>query len=468
MPRREDNVTPGILRSHRWGLTAVLLAIALLGSPVRVQPHEIPANVTVHAFVKPDGDVLRLLVRVPLNSMRDLDFPTRDPGYLNVSDAEPYLYEAARLWIVDFVRIYEDGALLRRAEIAGARVSLPSDRSFDSYETALTHVVDGPRLPETTELPWEQALLDVLIEYPIASADSRFAVDSELAHLGITTNTILRFQLPGSPERLFQFTGVPGVVELDPSWVQAALRFVQLGFFHILEGMDHLLFIFCLVIPFRKVFSLIAIITAFTVAHSITLGASALGYAPDALWFPSLIEALIALSIVYMAFENIVGGATLRRRWIMAFGFGLVHGFGFSFLLRESLQFAGSHLITSLLAFNLGVELGQIVVVLVVVPLLALLFRHVVRERMGVIILSALVAHTSWHWMAERWGELRQYPFEWPVMDAAFLASVMRGMMVVLLLIGVVWVMFEVFERIERWKGGGTAGSPAAPETREA
>src|SRR6516165_1023834 len=99
---------------------------------------------------------------------------------------------------------------------------------------------------------------------------------------------------------------------------------------------------------------------------------------------------------------------------MIAFAFGLVHGFGFSFALRETLQFAGSHLLTSLLSFNVGVELGQLLVLVAMIPALELLFRRVVAERMGTIILSALVAHTGWHWMLERWDRLRQYRFEWP------------------------------------------------------
>ena len=94
------------------------------------------------------------------------------------------------------------------------------------------------------------------------------------------------------------------------------------------------------------------IVTAFTVAHSITLIAAASGFVPDALWFSPLIETLIAVSILYMAFENIIGATNVQRRWALAFGFGLIHGFGFSFALRETLQFAGSHLLTSLLSFN--------------------------------------------------------------------------------------------------------------------
>ena len=126
---------------------------------------------------------------------------------------------------------------------------------------------------------------------------------------------MLRFLVPNGAERVFNYLGNPGVVELDPRWHQAALRFVTMGFEHILEGIDHLLFLFCLVIPLRSVKGLIPVVTSFTVAHSITLISASFGVAPNALWFPPLIETLIALSIVYMAFENIVG-AKLGHRWI--------------------------------------------------------------------------------------------------------------------------------------------------------
>ncbi len=176
--------------------------------------------------------------------------------------------------------------------------------------------------------------------------------------------------------------------------------------------------------------------TAFTVAHSITLIASAYNLAPDALWFPPLIETLIAASIVYMALENIVGTANVHRRWMIAFGFGLVHGFGFSFALRETLQFAGSHLLTSLLSFNIGVELGQLLVLVLLIPALELLFRYVVAERMGTIILSAMVAHTAWHWMIDRGDALRQFPFQWPELTVPVLLTGLRWLMAIVFLAG--------------------------------
>ena len=102
------------------------------------------------------------------------------------------------------------------------------------------------------------------------------------------------------------------------------------------------------------------------------------------------------------------------------------------------MQFAGSHLLASLVSFNIGVELGQLLVLLLAIPLLDALFRFVVAERMGTIIVSALVAHTSWHWMTERWERLRQYPFEWPEMSAASMATALRWTIVLLLLMAAI------------------------------
>ena len=181
---------------------------------------------------------------------------------------------------------------------------------------------------------------------------------------------------------------------------------------------------------------------------------------PDSLWFPPLIETLIAISIVYMALENIVGGASVKRRWLIAFGFGLVHGFGFSFALRQTLQFAGAHLLTSLLSFNVGVELGQLLVLVMLIPVLELLFRLVVAERMGTIILSALVAHTGWHWMTERADRLSRFPFHWPALTAAFLANALRWLMLSTILAGLTWLVRRVWRRRQAHCAEGKITAP--------
>jgi HupE / UreJ protein len=416
---------------------AAVLVLMFVWS-ARPAAHDIPVDVLVNMYVKPEGARLRVLIRVPLGAMRDMNLPLHGAGFLNLPAPDVPLREAAKLWLAQPLEIYEGDRRLPMPEVVGFRISLPSDKSFGTYDDALRHLSAAP-LPSDTELIWNQSLFDVLLETPIASDQAKFSIKPELARLGVRTVTVMHFLPPGGTERAFEYTGDPGLIRLDPRWYQAAGRFVVLGFEHILDGIDHLLFLFCLVIPFRKLRQLVWIVTSFTVAHSVTLIGSAFGMAPGGLWFPPLIEVLIAASILYMALENIVGVTDVRRRWMITFGFGLVHGFGFSFALRETLQFAGSHLLTSLFAFNVGIELGQLLVLIALIPALQFLFRRVVAERMGTIILSAIVAHTAWHWMTERWATLRQ--FSWPVLDAATLARGLRWLMAIVILGAGIWVM---------------------------
>lgn len=447
---------PGYGRPARRLWIAALLTAAFL-APYAAFAHDIPSDVTVQAFVKPAGQRLDLLLRVPLNAMRDTEFPERGPGYLDLDRVDASLREAATVWIANFVEIYEDEVRLQNPRIVDARVSLESDKSFLSYDAAIAHVT-GPRLTNSVQVYWNQVMLDVLFEYPIRSDQSRFSIRPGLARLGLHVITSLRFLPPNGALRAFEFVGDPGLVRLDPRWYQASLRFVELGFFHILDGTDHLLFLFCLVIPFRSLRKLVPVATSFTVAHSITLIASAYNLAPDFLWFPPLIETLIAMSIVYMALENIVGGVGVQRRWMITFGFGLVHGFGFSFALRQTLQFAGSHLLTSLLSFNIGVELGQLLVLVLLIPSLHAFFRYSVAERMGTIILSALVAHTGWHWTLDRGERLRQFRFVWPALTAAMLASILHWLMAILILAGLVWCVAKL---AKHWPLKFPLGQPA-------
>jgi len=421
----------------------ILMLFVLFTGAAPAVAHDVPNDVRVQMYFKPVGKTLQLLVRVPLTAMQEVDFPRRGPGYLDIARADDALATSAKLWVADSTEIHEGEKRLPYPRIVALRVSLPSDRSFANYATALAHFGD-PRLSDSLNLYWNQGLLDVQFEYPIDSDRSAFSIEPKYNRLGVQVVTALQFLPPQGASRAFEFHGNPGLVRLDPSWGYAAFRFVREGFLHILDGTDHLLFILCLVIPFRRFRTLALIVTAFTLAHSITLIASAFGFAPEGLWFPPLVETLIAASILCMALENIVGSSA-QRRWIIAFVFGLVHGFCFSFALRETLQFSGSHLVTSLLSFNVGVELGQLLVLAVLIPLLNGLFRFV-AERIGTIIISAFVAHTAWHWLGERWERLAKFP--WPEFDGAAVAAAMRWA-IVLLVVGffIGWINHKLEQR---------------------
>ena len=446
-------------------LAPALVALVLLIQAARPAAHDIPSSVVVQAFARPESTRLTMLLRVPLVSMRDFNFPAHpgllDGPMLDVAKVTPMLKTAAELWLVPAMPMLEEGAPLPPPEVIATRISLPSDRSFESFDQALAHF-SAPPLPDSTEVATSAALFDLKLEYRIKSDRSPFSINPLFARLGLRVLTSFRFEPPGQAERAFQFVGDPGLIRLDPSWWEAARTFVGFGFSHILDGVDHLLFLFCLVLPLRRFWQLFGVVTSFTVAHSITLFCAAFGLAPSALWFPPFIEVMIAISIVYMAVENIVvaartwsgpfrrasdegpagpavGARAFHNRWMIAFAFGLVHGFGFSFALQQTLQFAGKHLVASLFAFNVGVELGQLLVLVIALPLLAMTFRYVVEERIGVIIASALVLHTAWHWMTERASALGQYDLA--LTSPSTLAILLRVLMVAVAVIGAGWIL---------------------------
>lgn len=395
-----------ISRGTTRPLVVVALGASLLVSgSVALRGHDIPDQVVVQTVVKTERARLHVLVRLPLILLLNMDLPKRGPGYLDLTRMNAGLQSTARA-AADAIPLFENGLRLTATELT-ARVSLPSDRSFAAFETALAHV-HGPGLPSETNVFWNQGFVDVHLVYPIESPYSDFALGVAIApELGDRLRTAVRYAGPDGTVRAYVVEGTRKRLVLDPRWHQAARTFLEAGFFHILGGMDHLLFLLCLVLPVRRLRALLLVITAFTAAHSATLLAAAFDLAPGGAWFPPLVETLIAASIVYMALDNVVG-ANIGHRWLVAFAFGLVHGFGFAFGLRETFQFAGSHVLVSLLSFNTGVELGQLAVLATLVPAMAFVFGRVVPERIGIVVISALVAHSGWHWMTERWGELRR------------------------------------------------------------
>jgi hypothetical protein len=412
-----------VMHQFSTPLRALLLGGALLAPPM-LNAHEIPVRVAISGWVVPRDSVVDVYLRVPLEAMRDLDFPLRADSMLDLARARALLPTAAGTWIVSSVHLWADGVPLGAGEVVAHRLAMPLDRAFDSHDALRTYF-SAPPLADSESLPWQSALLDVHLRFRSPTSVRRYEIDPALAHLGVRTTTVLRLLREDGAVRAFSYAGNVGRLALDPSWVGSALRFVRLGFSHILGGIDHLLFVLCLVLPVRRVRPLVAIVTAFTLAHSLTLGAAALGWVPTALWFPPLVELLIAASIVWLAVENFVlTPARLERRWAVAFGFGLIHGFGFSFALAAQLQFAGAHLVTALLAFNGGVEIGQLLVLAAALPVLRALTRKLGDERSRWIVWigSAFVAHEAWHWLSDRWRALGEFSgaFAMPPIDAAF------------------------------------------------
>ncbi|MEH7075110.1 HupE/UreJ family protein [Neobacillus drentensis] len=183
---------------------------------------------------------------------------------------------------------------------------------------------------------------------------------------------------------------------VQPSSTSTWFSFFKLGMLHILTGYDHLLFLFALLLRKQTLKQYISIVTSFTLAHSITLTLAVLGW----ITLPSrFVESMIAFSICYVALENIFR-KEIKYRWSITFLFGLIHGLGFASILRE-MEIAKSHLAVALINFNLGIETVQLAIVLLLVPLLAYLYKLKISQkivRYGSIIIFILGAI----WLVQR------------------------------------------------------------------
>lgn len=414
--------------------------LAILARPL--DGHEVPVRVAVSAWIVPTDNAVEVFVRVPLEAMRDLDFPVRDDSMLDLVRVRELLQTAATTWIASGIALWAAGEPLGVGRVLAARLALPADRAFSELGALPGHF-SAPPLDNSESLPWRSALFDVHLRFdaPLPGVRAggneaerglaRLEIEPALAHLGVRTTSVLRLALPSGAVRVLTYTGDVGRIALEPGWIESAWRFARQGFAHILGGLDHLLFLLCLILPVRRWRPLVAVVTAFTLAHSLTLGAAALGWVPTALWFPPLVEVLIAASIIWLAVENVVSREErLERRWVMAFAFGLIHGFGFAFALRDQLQFAGAHLATALGAFNVGVEVAQLATLALAIPLVRAL-RGPFGDRRAHLITwvgSAFIAHSAWHWMTARLDALSHFRDRViaPTLDATFALGAMR------------------------------------------
>ncbi len=234
----------------------------------------------------------------------------------------------------------------------------------------------------------------------------------EIRGLELTnTDTLVRYELEPGRTQIQRLTSerTAFTVPAIPSSFEILTSYTMLGVTHILEGIDHLLYIFALLLLIRDRSRLFWAVTAFTLAHSITLGAATLSW----LRIPSPpVEAVIALSIVFLAYELTFGpqdrdAVTRRFPWVISFTFGLIHGLGFAGALRE-IGLPETDIPMALFAFNLGVEAGQLLFIACALALSSIalkIYPKIRRHEMGITRVSGYVIG-GWasYWVIERVG----------------------------------------------------------------
>ena len=437
-------LSEAVIRRHacRRSLSSVALvaALVLVNQFAGANGADLPPQVVLQGFVKPEDGHLELLVRIPSVMLASFALPKRGPGYLDLAHIEDHLPKVAAA-AARQIELLEDGRRLSSTR-SKTRLTLPSDRSFQSYATARAHF-EEPTLPLHTDLYWNQAFFDVALEYPIKSPRADFSVRVNVApELGQRVKLHLEFLPPGGPPRVYDLPGRSWRVALDPRWYEAAWTFARSGFV-LPFSMDRLVLLVCLAAPFRRFRGLLAVVMALTVLQGASLTAGALGATPDLRLLTPLFDTGVAAVIVLLAIENVVA-PSLRRRWFIASVVGVLSGFDFGHVLADDWQFAGAHAVLSAVSFNLGVALGDVVALVLAFLALGIVFTYVTSQRLGVVVFSLVLGHAAWHWLLDS-----GHGFEHAasgIVSTGSVAVVAWWMFLGLLAGGVAWFLPERFD----------------------
>lgn len=298
--------------------------------------------------------------------------------------------------------ILETGGGVLEADIGRVRAWPATKQApfarLDEAEAALA----GSAHAEGLEVTYVgDTVIDAELIYPTGGRVGRYSLrstlDPGLPGQDDTANLILDHA--ASPPLIFRVRGLMArPIEVSRSALEAAWTFVREGVRHILEGTDHVLFVLCLALGAATPGALAWRVTGFTIGHSVTLTLGFFGHVPTGTWFIPLVETGIALSIVYAAAVSLIAVGH-RMTTLVTAALGLLHGLGFSFVLSEILDLDSPNLWHSLLAFNVGIEVGQLLIVLALWPLLMLVAKRFPRRTVAVrwaVALPCILVATIW------------------------------------------------------------------------
>ena len=375
----------------------VLAAVLLVPRSALANGSDLPPEIILQGYIKPEGGRLRQLVRIPLVFLQPFALPKRGPGYLDLAKMDEVLLVAAAA-AARQIELREDGVLLVPT-VRQARVSVLSDRSFQSYDAALAHL-RGPRLPVETNLFWNQGFFDAELEYAIRSADGPFSIRTNvMPGLGLRVKLELELVAEGRSARHYVLSGGSGWVALDPRWYDAAWFFLRHGFIDAVS-LERFVFLLCLLAPFTQWRSLLALVLALSVLQALTLTATALGAMASTRWLGEIADVGAAAATLLLAIANL-GAPSAHRRWLLAGVVGSLSGFALGISFAELRQFAGSHALVAVLSFNLAVVLAQVAAAALAWAAMRLVAR-VLGARLGMVVMSAILGHQAWHWMLDR------------------------------------------------------------------
>jgi hypothetical protein len=385
-------------------LTALLTTVPII--PVRA--HEVPLEVVT--FVSVEGPHLLVLARVPLALLADAHLATRPDGFLDLHVIDGPLRAVAGD-VAKNLDVMEDERPLPMPMAAWAIVPR-ADATFDTYDTALARFAD-PRssVDAGARVDPGKGLLDLRFEYPTTSPGGHFSVRFNGLHVANrAVQTPVRYVTAARTTRTFTVAGGPQRVSLEPGGLTVALQFIRLGVEQLAQSPEHLLFLLCLVIPPRPIRRVLGAFGAFAAAYVAALVASALMPQPIDLPVLLALQTAGAATLVVAGLQNITAPRLVWVR-IVSGVFGLADGAISGSAYRDAWMLAGPHTFVSLASFVVPIVLGSLWLLLIVQPVVGLVYRWGLPERIAIILLSAVPVHAGLHGILENGPSLLQVDF---------------------------------------------------------
>ena len=363
--------TPGPKRCSAFHLPGLLIILCLCLTTVAVRPAQAHAINDGYSMLTLTEDGVEYDLYLPFAALGFLDDDGDGEAAMIDLESQRLVIEA---YLKEKLRLISDGVMLD-----------PVLRGIE------TKPGDIPRAAFHLRYTGSTDIRDLTVEYNVLLDDYD---PDHVSYLYLFDGDVTQTGVLDGSQRSYAYNPGADVSPLQTSWL-----YFRLGVEHILRGIDHLLFLLALLLAVRKWGDMIKIITAFTIAHSLTLILTSLGYLAALPWT----EVVIAVSILYVAAENLWRKPDSRTLWRFAvtFGFGLIHGMGFAGALGE-IGLPQGFKLGALLAFNLGVEAGQVAFALVALPLLLKVSGKLYTRylRTG---LSAGVMTVAAFWLVQRW-----------------------------------------------------------------
>jgi hypothetical protein len=366
-----------MIHVRRFRIGALAVAVAVVAASARIQAHE-PGSTRVDIEIAADG---RVAIAVPVDPLALWRQQELDDGRVPAPDPSPASLRTQRDALADAVReaidLSVDGTPLTLKVVASEWVDRPGTGQGNVLAPSMLVTLQGRVRAGAGTMAWRYGL-------PVGTYP-------------------LRVQQPGVAPRVLWVVGASRTLPLTlvPMGTRALVgQYVRLGLVHIVpRGLDHILFVLSLFLLAPRWRPLLTQVSAFTAAHTVTLGATMIGW----IRLPSAtVEPLIAISIAWVALENVWRPTMSRTRLVVVFLFGLLHGAGFAGVLTELGLPTGARLL-ALLAFNVGVEAGQALVLLAAFACTAALARHPRAYRAWVVVPASLViALAGLYWTVER------------------------------------------------------------------